>query len=205
MASELTRKKNSRRGHKVYVKKSMDEARGHLQEYTNEKRAQICHLKSALEDQLKDILELDKAINSLLSEAETDAKDLDAEIEESAEFKAELKSVLSEINVVLLKEQKQASASPTEATGSSHNEKSVKLSKLQYRCGNSTGGQRNGKNFDACESAIHKNEKLSDVDKFAYLRGHLEEPARSTVAGFTLTSSNYNDAIELLKRKFGKD
>ena len=59
--------------------------------------------------------------------------------------------------------------------------------------------------WDAYEGAIHKNEKLSDVDKFAYLRGLLEEPARSTVAGFALTSSNYNDAIELLKRRFGKD
>ena len=29
--------------------------------------------------------------------------------------------------------------------------------------------------------------------------------ARSTVAGFALTSGNYNDAVELLKRRFGKD
>ena len=95
MASELTKKKNLRKGHKVYVKKCMDKARGHLEEYTNEKRARICHLKTALEDQLKDVGELDKVINSLLSEAEIDAKNLVAEIEESAEFKAELKSVWS--------------------------------------------------------------------------------------------------------------
>ena len=30
----------------------------------------------------------------------------------------------------------------------------------------------------------------------------MEEPARSTVA---LTADSYNDAIELLKRRFGKD
>ena len=73
----------------------MDEVKAHLEGYTDEKRERICHLKSALEDQLKDIVELDKASNGLLSEAETHAKDLDGEIEESAEFKADLKSVLN--------------------------------------------------------------------------------------------------------------
>ncbi len=48
-------------------------------------------------------------------------------------------------------------------------------------------------------------DKLSEVDKFAYLRGLLEEPARSTVAGFALTVDNYNDTIELLKRRLGRD
>ena len=87
MASELTKKKNSRRGHKLYVKKCLDEVKTHLEGDVEEKRERICLLKCALEDQLKDITELDKAINGLLSEAEMDARELDAEIEESANLK----------------------------------------------------------------------------------------------------------------------
>ena len=55
--------------------------------------------------------------------------------------------------------------------------------------------------WDCCESAIHLNESLSDVDKFSYLRGLLLEPARSAIAGFSLTAANYAAAVELLKRK----
>ena len=81
---------------------------------------------------------------------------------------------------------------------------SVKLPKLQMQKFNGCP-QKWQEFWDAYESSIHPNEKLSEVDKFAYLRGLLEEPARSTVAGFALTADNYNDAIELLKRRFGKD
>ena len=42
------------------------------------------------------------------------------------------------------------------------------------------------------------------VDKFSYLRGLLLEPARSAIAGFALTSVNYESAVELLKKRYGK-
>ena len=48
------------------------------------------------------------------------------------------------------------------------------------------------------------NDSLSKVDKFSYLRGLLLEPARSAIAGFALTSSNYAALVELLKNSFGK-
>jgi hypothetical protein len=44
--------------------------------------------------------------------------------------------------------------------------------------------------WDGFSSSIDNNEQLSDVDKFAYLRGLLEEPAKSTIAGFSLTEAN---------------
>ena len=42
------------------------------------------------------------------------------------------------------------------------------------------------------------------MDKFSYLRGLLLEPARSAIAGFSLTAANYAAAVELLKKRFGK-
>lgn len=46
--------------------------------------------------------------------------------------------------------------------------------------------------WDSSESAIHSNGSLSNVDKFSYLRGLLEGPAKASIAGFALTKANYN-------------
>ncbi len=54
------------------------------------------------------------------------------------------------------------------------------------------------------ESVIHSNEQLSDVDKFNYLRTLLERTAYDSIAGLTLSSTNYREAIEILKKRFGR-
>ena len=46
--------------------------------------------------------------------------------------------------------------------------------------------------WDSFNSAIHENESLSNVDRFTYLRGLVEEPAKSAIAGFSLTEVNYS-------------
>ena len=45
------------------------------------------------------------------------------------------------------------------------------------------------------ESSIDKNHSLSAIDKFSYLRSLVQEPVRSTKAGFTLTGANYVEAV----------
>ena len=58
--------------------------------------------------------------------------------------------------------------------------------------------------WNSFESAIHFNDSLSNVDKFSYLRGLLLEPARSAIAGFALTPTNCEAAVELFRKRFGK-
>ena len=58
--------------------------------------------------------------------------------------------------------------------------------------------------WDSFESSIHLNDGLSNMDKFSYLRNLLLEPARSAIGGFALTSANYQSAVELLKKRYGK-
>ena len=58
--------------------------------------------------------------------------------------------------------------------------------------------------WDSFESAIHLNDSLSKVDKFSYLRGLLVGPARSSIAGFAFTSTNYKLAVELLRNRYEK-
>ena len=57
--------------------------------------------------------------------------------------------------------------------------------------------------WDSFESSIHNNPDLTDIDKFNYLHSLLEHNAAEAIAGLTLSSSNYEEAIALLKKRFG--
>ena len=57
--------------------------------------------------------------------------------------------------------------------------------------------------WDTFESAVHRNPMLSSVDKFNYLASLLESTAAEAVAGLALTAANYEEAVAVLKRRFG--
>ena len=53
------------------------------------------------------------------------------------------------------------------------------------------------------QCAVHLNGDLSDIDKFNYLRSLLGGTALDAVAGLALSSANYQQAIEVLRKRFG--
>ena len=57
--------------------------------------------------------------------------------------------------------------------------------------------------WDSYHSAVHLNSELSEVDKFNYLRSLLDHTAFDAIAGLTLSSANYHQAIEILHKRFG--
>ena len=57
--------------------------------------------------------------------------------------------------------------------------------------------------WDSFDSAVHSNNVLTNVQKLNYLRAHLEGEAARTIAGFPLTSVNYQQSVDLLKGRFG--
>ena len=57
--------------------------------------------------------------------------------------------------------------------------------------------------WNSFNSSIHRNPSLSNVDKFKYLNSFLESTAAESIAGLTLTSANYEEAVTTLKRRFG--
>ncbi len=54
--------------------------------------------------------------------------------------------------------------------------------------------------WDSYESAIHHNDGLTDTNKFNYLRSLV---AYDAISGLTLSSVNYQEAIEILQKRFG--
>ena len=57
--------------------------------------------------------------------------------------------------------------------------------------------------WDSFDSAVHSNNVLTNVQKLNYLRAHLEGEAARAIAGFPLTSVNYQQSLDLLKDRFG--
>ena len=78
-----------------------------------------------------------------------------------------------------------------------------KLPNLSMKCfnGNSMEFQSF---FDSSRATIHENESLKNITKFNYLRTFLCGKALVSISGLSLTSENYNQAIEILEGRCGK-
>ena len=57
--------------------------------------------------------------------------------------------------------------------------------------------------WECFESAVHQNSSLTRVDMFNYLKSLLGGSPAHVIAGLTLTNTNYEKAIDLLKQRFG--
>ncbi|XP_065894502.1 uncharacterized protein [Dysidea avara] len=57
--------------------------------------------------------------------------------------------------------------------------------------------------WDGFEAAVHNNSAISGVQKLNYLRSLLRGEASQVVAGFALTSDNYEHSLVLLKDRYG--
>ena len=142
------------------------------------------------------------------NEASTE-EDIAKEIDEAGVWKADVRRALKLLDEKL--RENDASPSVAESSAGSTSSESIttaskvraRLPKLEVKKfkGNVCKWQEF---WDSFESSVHQNDCLSDVDKFNYLRGLLEEPARSCIAGFSLTAGNYKSAVDILRERYGK-
>jgi len=96
------------------------------------------------------------------------------------------------------------SENPTPGASSYQDSAKAKLPKLEVK--KFSGRLQDWQEFwDSFQSSIDPNESLSAVDKFSYLKSLVLEPTRSTIAGFALTALNYEAAVQVLKKHYGKE
>ena len=57
--------------------------------------------------------------------------------------------------------------------------------------------------WDSFDTAVNCNTTLGGVQTFSYLKAQLEGDARRAITGFPLTNANYEQAVKLLKERFG--
>lgn len=201
MAEGLARKRRIRAGHKASATKTIAKVDELMAAPDGDKidKSKISQLKLSLEEKLATVKQLDGDILEL-----TEDDKVDEEIEQADLFKEGIYTAIVRIERLLAAT---PIAPPTipdvtprrtpDATGHG-----MKLPKLMLKPFN--GDITTWTPFwESYESAIHKNASLSDVDKFNYLNSLLEHSAREAVSGLTLTSSNYHEAISILKKRFG--
>ena len=204
MSEELTRRKRVRAGHKASATRMINRVEEMLSAEDRTDPSKLNQLGMSLKEKLKEIKVLDSEILTLVRDEE-----LEDEIAQADLYKERIYSTL------IMIEKSTAPASlpsattaetPTTATAltsstPAHSNK-VRLPKLTIK-------PFNGKLtawtpfWDSFKSAIHQNPELSKVDKFNYLRSMVTHGALEAISGLTLNSANYDEAIEILRKRFG--
>ena len=81
---------------------------------------------------------------------------------------------------------------------------SVKLPKIDIV--SYSGDRMRWKEFwDSFECTVHRNENLSGIEKFCYLRSKLSGEAALAVSGLALSNGNYDIAVDILNERFGNN
>ena len=67
-----------------------------------------------------------------------------------------------------------------------------------------SGDQLHWQQFEnTFDATITKNENISDIEKFSYLRGYVCGEAEKCIEGITLTGGNFIRALTLLRERYG--
>lgn len=215
--------KKVRAGHRGFLKKVLEDIDACFEnEFATVRKSELQKWKANLKEQLDNILPLDEEILAkLVADEKVTEEEIAEEIERTSRLKADAMQRLAEIEERLAElaaplappftpPEHQESPPPSPNHLIDHSPPSsqqktvrVKLPKLEVRKFSGKLGEWQ-EFWDSFESSIHLNDGLLNVDKFSYLRNLLLEPARSAIGGFTLTSANYQSAVELLKKRYGK-
>ena len=199
--SEITKKKQSRNGHRTYARKVLAKVKSLVENVQPEAAVELTQLKLSLKGKLETIMKLDETILDMLEKSE----DIEQEIESSSEFVSDIHGGIAAIDNALKKiEEKKlavpkenAENTPVSSPNSIYNTR-VKLPKLEVR--KFSGKIQDWQEFWEPLKALYIKMKLNNIDKFTYLQGLVEEPAKSAIAGFALTAINYVAAVEVLQR-----
>lgn len=207
MADEIAKRKKVRSAHRGAACKLINKTNEKLNEDGEEleelwARQQI----TALQQKGKKLQELDdEVVDLLVAIEETTEDDIERVITEGEKLRSDLLAVTLKLEKELKTNQETPLNTSTTSTESTTQKQiTARLPKLQMLRFN--GKLQEWQEFwDSYESTIHKNEALANVDKFKYLKGLLDGPAKATVAGFALTSANYDAAVKTLLERYGRD
>lgn len=149
-----------------------------------------------LDEKLQTLKQLDTDIADLVAD-----DDLDTEIAGADEYKANIFAALTRIDKAL-RQRADTHRAPLPTPVTPPTSTKVKLPKLVLP--HFGGDLLKWPTFwDSYESAVHNNRDLTNVEKFNYLRSLLDHTAYDAIAGLTLSSANYDEAISILKKRFG--
>ena len=166
-------------------------------------------LESELRDKLSQLKDMDTEIAELVEDEK-----IDEEVQASCEFVGGVYDCISDVESTIASNKTPAvsggsmgspllgPSTPLSGISSRPNSVHARLPKLELK--KFGGNPMEWTPFwDSFQSAVHVNESLNTVDKFNYLKSLIYGQAAETISGFSLTSENYEEAINLLKDRYG--
>lgn len=199
MAEELARKKRVRAGHKASATKMITKAEEMLARAEAPDPLALKQFGMSLREKLDVIKALDGEILERVEETE-----LADEIDQADLYKEKIYTMLIKIDGITAavtappRARETVPATPS-AGPPSHKVRLPKLTIKPFN-GNVTAWTTF---WDSYKSTIHENRDLSDIEKFTYLRSLLSHAAAEAIAGLSLTAANYNEAIQILSKRYG--
>lgn len=161
-----------------------------------EKLREMLSVLSTKEEQLVD---LDRGI-----EDETPTDELEAEIASTQDYQDRIITWKTRTKRLIERSRESVSARVGDMDSvRSHNQQTVKLPKLVIEKYSGEISQWH-EFWSQYEMAIHENDALCKKEKFTYLKSYLTGAAARAVAGLTMSDSNYDAAIEILQKRFGR-
>ena len=126
---------------------------------------------------------------------------IDEEIDNSTQFEIKIVKEIKRTELFLKKKSNDFDTSST-VTARSVTQNTVKLPKLSIK--NFSGDPIQWQQFyDTFDAVVNKNESISKVEKFTYLKGYLSGDAEKCLEGLQLTNENFEHALSLLRERYG--
>ena len=148
-------------------------------------QVKILGLKNSLLEKVEKLSDIDEQVLTGLEPA-----NIEADVVESMTFLDPIHELLAEITLKT-ESIKLNSLTSRSTKGSSEN---CKLPKLELPIFKGSPLEWQGF-WDQFEVSIHRNESISDIDRFNYLKRYLSGQDLSTISGLTLNAENYMEAI----------
>ena len=192
----VARKTKVRGGHRSHVKKLFNAVDECLKNYDVSKEAEVLAQRDSLKRKAMVLAQLDGEILVELEE-----EDIDDEIEASENLQIDIQTKISEIDV-LLKRAADVKKKTTLKEVPAAEEEEMKLPKFEVP--EFRGDPKEYRAFwEAFEVAVGNKAKLSKVSKFTYLKKYLAGEAATSIRGLDITDANYDEAVEILRKRFG--
>ena len=192
----LKRKITARKGHRNHAEKLLNDIDQNLDD-----RVKIKSLINSFTKKHSLIKQLDNEILELIKSE----NDIEKEIESTSEFSDKLQIAFGKLENIL-SEQKNKKKSSTITTASlvtNNKPESSRVRLPKLKIPKFSGNALQWKSFwDQYNATIHSSTVISNIKKFNFFKNLLTGSALESISSLSLTDSNYERAIDLLKERF---
>ena len=188
-----SKKKKIRGGHRAHLTKLLNEIKSKIPNAEAEKD-RLLTLKSCVERKASTLSGLDEEI---LEELDDEAMMVEV-IEAAEQLQNQIQSVIIQIKTALKVDEQKPDIKPA------LREKKKRMNLPKYTVEDYYGDPKKWRTFrDSFNVAVMKDDELSDVEKFHYLRGYLKGEALLAIEGLEVTNENFQEAYQILEKRFG--